>query len=214
MIAETPDPKRRALALAGLAGAPAWLVGCSLPGAPRQEFHLLRDAGTGGASGTGTPPRPRIDKVLLVAAHAPAALYGGDRMVYSADGHSRSYFQFGFWGERPAQTLQALAISRLAQAQRFSEVASSTAGVRGDLLLTLRLDELYLDASAEPGQVRLIVGVELVDWRQRSLLARGRFERSRAAPTHDAAGFAAAASAALGSLLDELIVWVATAAAA
>ena len=81
-------------------------------------------------------------------------LYDSDRMVFSADGRSRSYFQFGNWSERPAQSLLLLAETRLARSKRFREVASSTSGVRGDLLLSLRLDELYLDAvdRAGPGE--------------------------------------------------------------
>jgi ABC-type uncharacterized transport system auxiliary subunit len=212
MAGMPPEAQRRAVMLAGLAAVPAWLAGCSLPSAPRQEFHLLRDGGAASPSGN-APAAPRVDKVLLVNAHASPGLYGGDRMVFSADGHSRSYFQFGYWSERPAQTLQTLAIARLAQAQRFSEVASSTAGVRGELLLTLRLDELYLDASADPGQVRLIVNAELVDWRQRSLLARRTVQHVTAAPQRDASGLASAASLAVGALLDDLVAWAAAAAA-
>ena len=103
-----------------------------------------------------------------MSAQAPPGVYGSDRMVFSKDGHSRSYFQFGFWSERPAQTLLTLAEARLARSQRFSAVAASTAGVRGDLLLSLRLDELYLDVSVEPARVRLGISAELVDWRQRT----------------------------------------------
>lgn len=209
-MAELPlDPRRRALAGALLASAPAWLAGCSLPQAPRQEFHLLRDGG--GAAPTKTPAP--IDKVLLVSAYAPPGLYGSDRMVYSADGHARAYFQFGFWSARPAQTLQALAEARLAHSQRFATVAASTAGVRGDLLLSLRLDALYLDASLDPGQVRLVVLAELIDWRQRSLLARQPLQHSAVAARRDAVGLADAASQALAALLDELVPWAAAAAA-
>lgn len=205
------DPRRRALAGALLA-APAWLAGCTLPQAPRQEFHLLRDGA--GAEGVGpTSAQAPNAKVLLVSAFAPPGLYGSDRMVYSADGHARSYFQFGFWSERPAQTLQALAEARLVRSQRFATVAASTAGVRGDLLLSLRLDALYLDASADPGQVRLIVSAELIDWRQRTLLARQRLQHTAAVARRDAADLATAASQALAALLDELVPWVAAAAA-
>lgn len=209
------DPRRRALAGALLA-APVWLAGCALPRAPRQEFHLLRDGGGAGAAGatraTGAPAP--IDKVLLVSAFAPPGLYGSDRMVFSADGHARSYFQFGFWGERPAQTLQTLAEARLTHSQRFATVASSTGGVRGDLLLSLRLDELYLDASVDPGQVRLVVVAELIDWRQRKLLARQRLQHTAGVEHRDAAHLATAASQAVAALLDELVPWVAAAAAA
>ena len=76
-----------------------------------------------------------------------------------------------------------LSEARLIHSQRFREVASSTSGVRGDLLLSLRLDELYLDASAEPGLVKLIVTAELIDWRSRQLLARRSFARPRQCPS-------------------------------
>ena len=106
----------------------AWLAGCSLAQGPRQEFHPLRD---GGGSGQAAAASARIDKVLLVSAQAPPGVYGSDRMVFSKDGHSRSYFQFGFWSERPAQTLLTLAEARLARSQRFSAVAASTVGRAG-----------------------------------------------------------------------------------
>lgn len=215
MARHATDLQRRALSLTLPAAASAWLAGCALPSAPRQEFHLLRDGGKAGAAGTAgaTTALPRIDKVLLVGAQASPGLYDGNRMVFSSDGRSRSYFQFGFWSERPAQTLQALAVTRLAASQRFGEVAISTAGVRGELLLSLRLEELYLDTAVDPGQVRLVVGAELVDWRQRTLLARRRLQQTATVPSLDAAGLAAAAGQALGALLDELVPWVAAAAA-
>lgn len=204
------DSRRRALTGALFAATPLWLGGCALSGpAPRQEFHLLRDD-----SGSGKPSAAtRTDAVLLVSASAPSGLYDSDRMVYSSNGQTRSYFQFGFWSERPAQSLQTLAVMRLAQSGWLREVDSSTAGVRGDLLLTLRLDELYLDTSVQPAQARLGVTAELIDWRQRTLLARRRLQHAAVVNQADAAGLAAAGSRALGALLDELAPWVASAAA-
>jgi ABC-type uncharacterized transport system auxiliary subunit len=140
-------------------------------------------------------------------------LYDSDRMVFSADRRSRSYFQFGNWSERPAQSLQVLAETRLARSKRFREVASSTSGVRGDLLLSLRLNELYLDASAAPGQVKLIIMAELIDWRSRQLLARRSFVQAAAVPNGDAHGLADAASQAVGVVLGELVAWAAASAA-
>jgi ABC-type uncharacterized transport system auxiliary subunit len=209
-----PPCRRRALALrlpllAAAAPLATLLAGCGLSSAPRQEFHLLRDADGGAAA----PAGPPIDKVLLVSSGAMPGLYDSDRMVYSADGRSRSYFQFGYWSERPAQSLLMLSQARLVRAQRFREVATSTSGVRGDLLLTLRLDELYLDASAEPGQVKLILVAELIDWRQRTLIARRSFRHMAAVPQRDAFGVAAATSQAVGVMLTELVAWTALSAA-
>jgi cholesterol transport system auxiliary component len=193
-----------------LPAASLLLSACALGNASRRDFYLLRDAGAPGAA----LPGVRSDKVLLVVANAMPGLYDSDRMVFSADGLSRSYFQFGYWSERPAQSLQTLAENRLLQAGRFRDVASSTAGVRGDLLLQLRLDELYLDASPTPQQVRLAVTAELIDWRERRLMARRGFRQSAPVGQGGAAGLADAAAVALGAMLGELAEWAAAAATA
>jgi ABC-type uncharacterized transport system auxiliary subunit len=207
-----PSLSRRAclqqalLPLLGAAAMPSLLAGCSLGTAARLDFHMMRDPGATDAA-PATAPTPRIDQVLLVAASSMPGLYDSDRMVFSADGRSRSYFQFGYWSERPSQSLLVLAETRLVGAQRFREVALSTSGVRGDLLLSLRLDELYLDASLDPGQVRLIVSAELIDWRSRKLLARRVFQQAAPAAVRSAAGVAQATSQALGVMLGELVAW-------
>jgi ABC-type uncharacterized transport system auxiliary subunit len=205
-------PTRRAalrrLALGGIAAPLPLLLG-ACAGSPRIDYHLLRDA---------APPAPpaatRIDKVLLLASGNPAALYDTERMVFSADGTSRSFFQFGFWADRPQRRLLQLAEERLVRTQAFREVALSTAGVRGDLVLTLRLESLYLDHATQPSQAWLAFGAELLDWRARRLLARQRFARSAdVRGDDDARAFAAAASGVAGVLLGELVAWVASAAA-
>jgi ABC-type uncharacterized transport system auxiliary subunit len=89
----------------------------------------------------------------------------------------------------------------------FRAVMLSTAGVRGDRLLTLRLDELYLDDSVSPGQMRLVFSAELIDWSQRQLLARRMFSHSVPVATRDAPGAALSASRALTALLGELQAW-------
>jgi ABC-type uncharacterized transport system auxiliary subunit len=205
------ETSRRGLLVALATAAPAlWLAGCSLGNAPRRDFHLLRDAD----SQARAPAGPGVDKVLLIGSGAMPGLYDSDRMVFSADGSSRSYFQFGYWSERPAQALLVLAEARLARSQHFREVASSTSGVRGDLLLSLRLDELYLDAAVEPGQVKLIVSAELIDWRSRTLLSRRGFAHAAAVANSDASGLADAASRAAGVMLGELVAWATASAAA
>jgi len=199
---------RRLLLGLGVAAPTLLLAGCSLGNAPRRDFHLLRDAD----SQAPAPAGPQIDKVLLVGSSTMPGLYDSDRMVFSADGRSRSYFQFGYWSERPAQALLVLAEARLVQSKRLREVASSTSGVRGDLLLSLRLDELYLDASVAPGQVKLIVTAELIDWRSRQMLARRNFAQAAPVTTRDAGGLAEAAAQAVGVTLGDMAAWVATSA--
>jgi ABC-type uncharacterized transport system auxiliary subunit len=186
---------------------PAWLAGCG--STPRTDYHALLDAGAPAAP-AGTA---RIDKVLLVAAAPAPTLYDTERMVFSADGAGRSYFQLGFWTDRPGRRIALLAQEHLARTQGFRDVALASSGLRGDLMLTLRLDALYLDDAAQPAQARLTLGAELIDWRNRRPLGRQRFEQAQPAVTRDAAGFAAASSRALGALLADIAAWTATGAA-
>jgi ABC-type uncharacterized transport system auxiliary subunit len=213
------DPRRRSalrsalrrLPLLGVAPLSGLLGACSLQGsAPRMDFHVLRDLDD--ASPVGTPPA-RIERVLLVTAATAPALYDSDRMVFSADGRARSYYQFSYWSERPARRLAGLAEARLARTQVFREVAASTSGVRGDLLLSLRLEELYLDDAVDPGQVRLALAAELIDWRSRSLVARRDFSQVVPVARRDAGGVAQAASQGVTVLLGELTAWAAASAA-
>lgn len=211
MAGDPQDAARRCLLrrLPALGAMTLLLGACSLGSAPRRDFFLLRDAGAPGQPLPGAP----IDRVLLVSAMAPPGLYDSDRMVFSGDGSSRAYFQFGNWGERPAQSLQTLAESRLRETGRFRDVAASTSGLRGDLLLSLRLDELYLDSSAPPGRVLLSFSAELIDWTQRRLVARRTFHRDANVARSGTAGLAEAASQAMGALLGELAEWTVASAA-
>ncbi len=205
--ARRPRPDRRALlTAAALTPLGTVLAACGLDPAPAIDYHPLRDAG-----GNAAPPRtkPAIDKVLLLAAGDAPTLYNTDRMVFSRDGSSLSYFQYGHWTQAPARSLLTLTEQRLAASGLYSGVLRSTAGVRGAWLLTVRLDELYLDDASQPAQARLTFSVELLDWRQRRLIGRERFSRSQPVPARNAAGLAQAASEALGFLLDELQAWLA-----
>jgi len=203
--------RRRLLALGASAPLLGVLTGCTLNDAPRRDFHLLRDAGAGAAAPSGTPV---VERALLLDLAASPTLYDSDHMVFSADGISRSYFQFAQWSERPARSLLRLTESRLSAAGPFSSVALSSSGLRGDLLLTLRLDELYLDDARRPGRVQLSFTATLLDWRQRRLIARRSFSGTQDAVTQDAAGLAGAASMVLGALLGELVDWAGASAAA
>jgi hypothetical protein len=103
---------------------------------------------------------------------ATQALYDSDRIVFTRDGDGRAYYQYSNWSERPARRILTLTETRLARGGSFKAVAQTLAGVRGDLVMSLRLDELIHDVSRPPGTVRTTLTAELVDWRTRALAAR------------------------------------------
>ncbi|MEO7851234.1 MAG: ABC-type transport auxiliary lipoprotein family protein, partial [Rubrivivax sp.] len=204
------DSGRRGV-LAAVAVAPlvAGLGACALGRAPTLEYHPLRDASETGGRPSAAPATPAVDKVLLLASGGVPTLYDTDRMVFSRDGSSLSYFQYGRWTQAPAKSLLALTEQRLSASGLYRNVALSTSGVRGNRLLTLSLQALYLDEFVNPAEARLSFDVELLDWQQRSLIARQRFSRKQPVTASTASGLAQAAALATGTLLDELVAWLA-----
>lgn len=161
----------------------------------------------------GSAPRGAGAGVLLLGGVSAAALHDSDRMVYTRDGLAYAYYQFAHWSERPGKRLAVLAEHRLAASGRYAAVVPSVAGVRGDWMLQLRLDDLThedrrLAPQAPEGRVVVRVSATLVDWRQRSLLARQSFEAVQPVASADARGAAQATHLATTAVLDALEAWL------
>lgn len=195
------------LALVFLGGL---LAGCGslsiTNSSPKIDYFVLQDLALPAPS---TIPAPaRSSRVLLIASSTSQALFDSERMVFTKDGISRSYYQFANWSERPPQSLATLAETRLSRVGSFRAVTQSTSGVKADLLLTLRLNELTHDDSVSPGVMRLEVTADLVDWRTRELVARRVFVGAVAVASRDSIGGAQAANRAITTMLDDLSPWV------
>ena len=173
---------------------------------PKIDYFVLQDLALPTPSANAAPPRS--SRVLLIASSTAQALFDSERMVFTKDGISRSYYQFANWSERPAQSLAMLAETRLSRVGSFRAVMQSTSGVKGDLLLTLRLNELTHDDSVSPGVVRLEVTADLIDWRTREPIARRVFIRAVAVASRDSIGAAQATNRAITMVLDDLSPWV------
>lgn len=175
---------------------------------PKVDYFVLQDLALPTAPTVGTPPRN--SRVLLIAGSTSQTLFDSERMVFTKDGISRSYYQFANWSDRPARSMTVLAETRLSRIGGFKTVAQSTSAVRADLLLSLRLNELTHDDSISPGVVRLEVTADLLDWRTRELIARRTFAQKVAVSSRDSNGSAQASNRAVTAILDELSLWVDT----
>ena len=80
--------------------------------------------------------------------------------------------------------------------------------VRGELVLSTHLAELYHDAGSQPGVARIVISAELTDPLKRAVLARKTFNASAPAASFDAPGAVQGFNQALAALLDELSAWV------
>lgn len=176
-----------ALLLAGCIGAST---------VPPVQYYVLGDAG----------PAPEARRaavggsVLLVHPTSVNAFYDTQRLVYSRASGERAYYQFAAWTERPGRAFAELLSRRLG-------APLTTAGVRGDVVLRTRLEELYHDAASTPGRVTLVVSAELVDANGRRLGEPQRFARSVPTRAENAGAAVEAANRAITEVLDDIAAW-------
>lgn len=193
--------KHAAAALAGL----ALIAGCmSVPDVPSREYYVLEDLAQPGAA----KPGAGGDRVLLVHPAAASPFYDTQHLAFSRAPGQRAYYQFAAWTERPARRLSELLTRRLETRGAFRAVASTTAGVRGDIVLNLRLEEFYHDAGAPPGSARVEISAELVDATRSAIVARRRFAQSAPAASENARAAVAAFNQATTALLEEIAAWI------
>jgi len=188
----------------GLAALACIVAGCVSSG-PReaQRFYLLEDAGASGAKAEAAR-----SATLLLAPAGVSSFYDTQSIAYSRTPGMRAYYVYHSWTEPPGPRIGELLAARLERSGAFRAVASVTSTVRGELVLSLYLAELYHDAAANPGSARIALTAELTDPARRVLVARRSFSASAPAASYDAPGAVRAFNQALGALLDEVSAWV------
>jgi cholesterol transport system auxiliary component len=164
---------------------------------PSVQYYVL---GNGQESAGVRPASQRSARVLLVHPTAVNTFYDTQRLVYSRAAGERAYYQFAAWTERPGRAFAELLSRRLG-------APLTTAGVRGDVVLRTRLEELYHDAASAPGRVVIVVSAELVDASGRRVGNPQRFTRSVPTGAENAAAAVEAANRAVTEVLDEIAAW-------
>lgn len=199
-------PSRRAMlaavAAALLGGCVNVRVGAS--DVPGTSYYVLADAQSVAPSprATGATARLAIQSI------------GGDSvadstvLVYSRRHGERSFYQFASWSERPSRRIATLAEQRLDARGRFASVTQLGQPVSTDWLLTLALDTMIHDVSAEPGQARVVLRAELIRRADRSRVAQRTFSASAPVAEATAPSAVAAFAVATADLLDQLAAWV------
>jgi len=174
------------------------LTGCmGTANLPPVKYYVLSDAGP---APRGRPAALK-SRVLVVQATSVSAFYDSQRLVYSRAAGERAYYQFAAWTEQPGRAFSELLSRRL-------DAPSTSSGVRGDLVLRTRLEELYHDVGVRPGAVRIEVSAELIDGSGRLVGERRRFTRSVPAGEQNAAAAVAAANRAIAEVLDDIAAWL------
>lgn len=201
--------------IAALIATTTLLCGCiavsvGTADAPAFTYYVLADA------------RPAPVKPPAAGASARLAIQGlnadplGDSTAigFSRRPGERALYQFASWTERPSRRLAQLAQQRLEAGGRFAAVTQLGQPIQTDWLLTLAVETLVHDVSTTPGRAQLVLRADLINRRDRSLVAQRVF--TAAPPVAEAAAPAAVAAfgAATADVLDQLTEWVETTVAA
>ena len=168
-----------------------------------QRYYVLEDSRS-----SDTKAEAGRKATLLLAPTTVSGFYDTQGIAYSRSTGMRAYYQYHSWTEPPGRRIDELLAARLERSGVFRTVASVTSAVRGELVLSTYLAELYHDAAVAPGSGRVSLTAELTDPARRVLVARRSFTASASAPSYDAPGAVQALNHALGTLLDELVAWV------
>ena len=168
------------------------------------RYHVLEDA----APAPRSAPAAHAGETLLVAPTTASSFYQAQAIVYSGTPGTRSYYQLNRWTEPPSRRIGALLAGRLARSGQFDGVAATGEGVRGTLLLSTHLDEMYHDAAAGAGSAHITLTAVLSDPAQRHVARRRTFTASMPVESRDAAGAVEGFNEALAAVLDQVVAWV------
>ena len=169
----------------------AFVAACSVPGPREPDRYFILDAGIAASAA------PRSGASVAVAPTSAASFYDTQDIAYSRAPGTRAYYQFNRWTERPQRSIHGQLASRL-------EGGAPKSGLR----LDTHLEEIYHDASEQPGSARIAITAELVDTADRAVLARRTFTRSAPAASYDAPGAVRGFNQALAALIGDIEGWI------
>lgn len=185
------------------------MAGCVSLGTSEPQRYYVLDDGNAVAGARPAAQRGGTGPVLLVSPTLASSFYGAQEIAYSLRPGQRAHYQFHSWTDRPDKRFGELLLARLERTPGLGAVASSTSGVKGDLVLNTTLTELYHDAAQPPGTARIVVSAELVDRGRRLLVARRTFERAAPVEAYEAPGAVRALNQAVTGVLDDIGTWLA-----
>lgn len=192
-----PAGRRRfaALALATL------LAGCAALQPPRVEvptLYILAAEPLPRATG------PHHDAVVEIASPRAWPGFGTEQMAYVRHPYEVDYYAASRWADTPARMLQPLLARALEQTGSFRSVIRAPGLVPADVRLDTELVRLQQDFTVQPSRVEFTLRAQLVDVRERRVIATKVFDQVENAPREDAEGGVVAANVALQRLLGEV----------
>lgn len=145
-----------------------------------------------------TPPTRRTE-VLAISLPAAAPGYDTPQMAYLRQPLELEYFASHRWADTPAQMIQAVMLQTLAA--EFSAVVSAPGQLPANLRLDTELIKLQQDFTRQPSRIQLTLRAQLINVKEKRVIAERRFDETENADSENAYGGALAANRALQRIL-------------
>lgn len=150
----------------------------------------------------------RTQKSILVRPAKANGFINSRKIIFSDNPSVRSYYQLAQWVEPPADRWTLLLTERLRKSEGFTGVALLGSSSLGELQINTELLEFYHDTSNMPGKVLVRVNGELIDTKNREIIAQKQFTKTLDVESYSAQGAVDAFSKAVSEILDEISLWV------
>ncbi|WP_232829458.1 ABC-type transport auxiliary lipoprotein family protein [Tropicimonas sp. IMCC34043] len=144
---------------------------------------------------------------LVVETPKTRSTLDSDRIMVRPSTLQVAYLPDARWGDTVPTTLQTLLIRSFSRYDIFSHVGSAPLGLSADYALISTINDFNADAYGEAPQVRLSVDAQMVRESDARVVARGRFEASRTAPSTKAPDLASAFDLAAQDLVGQMTGW-------
>ncbi len=191
----TPGRKLLLLAPALLLGA---CTGLSQPQVPSQNIYMLETAPAI------KPASTRRNLVLAVSTPRARPGFETPQIAYVQQPYELSYFVTARWAAAPVRMLEPLLLQALEQTGGFRAVVQTAGTVPADLILEIELTRLQQNFDTKPSHVQLGLRAQLIDVRNKRMLAVKLFDGSENAGSDDVYGGVTAANRLVQRMLGQL----------
>ena len=148
----------------------------------------------------------QVKRELVLAVSVPRALTGFDttQMAYVQQPYELNYFVTSRWADTPARMLEPIIAQAMQQTQSFRSVVQASGMIPADVRLDIELVRLQQDFMTRPSRMQLTLRAQLIDLRNKRLLAAQQFDETETAASEDAYGGVVAANRVLQRVLGKL----------
>lgn len=164
------------------------------------------------ASNPGSNPGDGRPTIIVTP---PQAVPGFDtpRIAYVPQSNEISYYANSRWADTPSRMLEPLLMEALEATGSFHAVVQSASPVFGDLRLDTEVVHLQQEFLSKPSRLRFALRAQVLDLKQRRVLATHTFEAVEEAPSDNAYGGVTAANRAIEKVLRQVAAFAAEQAA-